>query len=125
MGGGLRPAFSGWFAILSHAVCVRGSVGGTQRERGERVRLDKYLQVARLVRRRALAQEFIAGGRVSVAGRAAKPSTEVRVGDELTLQYGTRTLTVRVLAVPERAPSGRATEDLYEVVGETRRTDER
>lgn len=88
------------------------------------MRLDKYLQVARLVRRRALAQEFIAGGRVSVAGRTAKPSTEVRVGDELTLQYGTRTLTIRVLTVSERARSGRGTEDLYEVIAEARRTEE-
>ena len=84
------------------------------------MRLDKYLQVSRLVRRRAVAQEFIQGGRVLVGGRSVKPAHEVHVGDELTLRYGTRTLTVQILDVPERPRSGRDMKDLYQILREER-----
>lgn len=84
------------------------------------MRLDKFLQVSRLVRRRTVAQAFIQGGRVLLGGRAVKPAAEVHVGDELVLRYGTRTLTVRVLEVPERPRSGKDASDLYEIVREER-----
>jgi ribosomal 50S subunit-recycling heat shock protein len=78
------------------------------------VRLDKFLQVTRLVKRRALAQEVVRAGRVQVAGRTAKPGTEVRSGDVLDLRLGRRHLVVRVAAVPERPRVGQ--EGLYEVL---------
>lgn len=84
------------------------------------MRLDKFLQVSRLVRRRTVAQDFIQGGRVLLAGRAVKPAAEVHVGAEITLRYGTRTLTVRVLEIPERMRSGKDSAGLYEVVREER-----
>jgi ribosomal 50S subunit-recycling heat shock protein len=80
------------------------------------VRLDKYLQVTRLVRRRTLAQEAVRAGRVRVAGREAKPGTELKAGDVIELALGRRRLTIRVLAVPERVRVGQ--EGLYEVVAE-------
>jgi ribosomal 50S subunit-recycling heat shock protein len=80
-----------------------------------RLRLDKFLQVSRLVKRRTIAQELIAAGRVSLSGRTAKPGTEVRVGDRLELRLGPRVLRVRVLEVPEHPRIGQP--GLYEVEG--------
>jgi ribosomal 50S subunit-recycling heat shock protein len=78
------------------------------------VRLDKFLQVSRLVRRRTVAQELISAGRVSVAGRTAKPGTELRPGDLLELRLGGRQMRLRILDVPERPRVGQS--DLFEVL---------
>ena len=80
------------------------------------MRLDKFLQVTRLVKRRTLAQEAVRAGRAQLNGRAAKPGTELRSGDLLSLALGRRRLVVRVLAVPERVRIGQ--DGLYEVVEE-------
>lgn len=82
------------------------------------MRLDKFLKVSRLIRRRTVARGVAAAGRVLVNGRPAKPGTEVKVGDELTIDYGSRRLRVRVLGVPETARAGEAA-SLYEVLEET------
>lgn len=66
------------------------------------MRLDKFLQVSRLVRRRTLAQALCDGGRVRVNGTAAKPSTAVRPGDVITVVQGDRRLMAKVLRIPER-----------------------
>lgn len=63
------------------------------------MRLDKFLQVSRLLRRRALAKEACQVGRVFVNGRQAKPSTEVKPGDIIAVDWGTRVVEVEVLAV--------------------------
>ncbi|MCC8129795.1 MAG: RNA-binding S4 domain-containing protein [Clostridiales bacterium] len=65
------------------------------------MRLDKYLKVSRLIKRRTVANEACVAGRVSVNGRPARASYEVRTGDELEIQFGQRTLRVRVLAVAD------------------------
>lgn len=80
------------------------------------MRLDKFLQVTRLVKRRTLAQEAVRAGRAQVNGHAAKPATELRSGDLLALALGRRRLVVRVLEVPERVRIGQ--DGLYEVVEE-------
>lgn len=54
------------------------------------MRLDKYLKVSRIIKRRTVAKEACDGGRVTVGGRAAKAGTEVKVGDELTIRFGNR-----------------------------------
>ena len=61
------------------------------------MRLDKYLKVSRLIKRRTVANEACDGGRVSVNGKIARASYDVKVGDEITIQFGARPLTVRVL----------------------------
>jgi ribosomal 50S subunit-recycling heat shock protein len=71
------------------------------------VRLDKFLQVSRLVRRRALANSLCHAGRVTLNGRAATPAAAVRPGDILTIAIADRRIRARVLATPEheRRPS--------------------
>ena len=65
------------------------------------MRLDKWLKVSRLIKRRTVAQEACDGGRVSVNGRTAKPSAEVRPGDVVEISFGAKTLRAEVLSVQE------------------------
>ena len=65
------------------------------------MRLDKYLKVSRLIKRRTVANEACDNGLVSVNGRPQRASYEVKVGDQITLSFGQRTLTVEVTAVQE------------------------
>ena len=65
------------------------------------MRLDKWLKVSRLIKRRTVAQEACDGGHVSVGGRVAKPSTDVKVGDVSEIRFGAKTLTVEVVSVTE------------------------
>lgn len=84
------------------------------------MRLDKWLKVARVVRRRTLAHDAADTGRVLQNGRVAKPASEVRVGDELTLDLGGRITRIAVREVPERA-NVRDPESLYEVISVERK----
>ncbi len=65
------------------------------------MRLDKYLKVSRLIKRRTVANEACDGGRISVNGRVVKASYEVKVGDTIQISLGARTLSVQVLQVAE------------------------
>ena len=65
------------------------------------MRLDKYLKVSRLIKRRTVANEACDSGLVQVNGRPVKASYEVKVGDVISLQFGARTVTVEVLSVQE------------------------
>ena len=65
------------------------------------MRLDKYLKVSRLIKRRTVANEACDGDRVTVNGKPATASYDVKVGDQIELRFGTRTLRVEVLAVAE------------------------
>ena len=65
------------------------------------MRLDKYLKVSRLIKRRTVANEACDNGRVSVNGRPVKASYDVTVGDRLEIALGTRTRAVEVLQVAE------------------------
>ena len=67
------------------------------------MRLDKFLKVSRLIKRRSVANEACDGDRVSVNGRPAKASYAVKTGDILELRFGQRTLKVEVLSVAEHA----------------------
>jgi len=67
------------------------------------VRLDKYLKVSRLIKRRTVANEACDGERVSVNGRVAKASYEVKPGDVIEVRFGQRTIKVEVLSVSEHA----------------------
>jgi ribosomal 50S subunit-recycling heat shock protein len=64
------------------------------------VRLDKFLQLCRLVRRRALANSLCHAGRVAVNGRPAPPAATVRLGDIITVEVGARRLRARVRSLP-------------------------
>jgi len=65
------------------------------------MRLDKFLKVSRLIKRRTVANEACDNARVTVNGRPAKASYDVKVGDRLTVQFGTRSLSVEVLNVAD------------------------
>ena len=65
------------------------------------MRLDKWLKVSRLIKRRTVAQEACDAGRVSVNGRTAKPSAEVRPGDTVEISFGSKVLRAEVLSVQE------------------------
>lgn len=65
------------------------------------MRLDKYLKVSRLIKRRTMANEACDNGLVSVNGRPARASYEVKVGDRISVRLGAREVTVEVLSVQE------------------------
>ncbi len=65
------------------------------------MRLDKWLKVSRLIKRRTVANEACDGGRVSANGRPVKASYDVKIGDVLELKYGERSLRVEVLDVAD------------------------
>ena len=67
------------------------------------MRLDKYLKVSRLIKRRTVANEACDNERVTVNGKVARASCEVKAGDVVAIRFGERTLTVEVLAVQESA----------------------
>ena len=79
------------------------------------MRLDKYLKVSRLIKRRTVANEACDGGRVSVGGRIVKASYDVKVGDVLEITFGTKTLKIKVTEVKETVAKNDAS-TLYEVV---------
>lgn len=76
------------------------------------MRLDKYLKVSRLIKRRTVANEACSAGRVSVNGKVAKPGTEVKEGDIIEIGFGTKSVRVEVLAVMETTRK-EAAADLY------------
>jgi ribosomal 50S subunit-recycling heat shock protein len=89
------------------------------------MRLDQYLRAARLVLRRAVAQELCEAGAVAVNGAAARSSRAVREGDELTIRRRNRVTTVRVLSLPQTKQVSRADAPaLYEVVSDIGLNDE-
>ena len=65
------------------------------------MRLDKWLKVSRLIKRRTVANEACDNGRISVNGRVVKASYEVKVGDRIEIALGTRTVAVEVVQVAE------------------------
>lgn len=83
------------------------------------MRLDKYLKVSRLIKRRTVANEACDGGLVTVNGKPQRASYDVKVGDTITLRFGVRTVTVEVLSVQENARQAEAA-TLYREVGVAR-----
>ena len=65
------------------------------------MRLDKYLKVSRLIKRRTVANEACDNGRISVNGRVVKASYDVKVGDRIEIAMGTRTVAVEDLVVAD------------------------
>ena len=65
------------------------------------MRLDKYLKVTRLIKRRSVANDACDAGRVSINGKPAKAGTEVKVGDKITIGCGNKDVSVEVLDVQE------------------------
>lgn len=81
------------------------------------MRLDKYLKVARIIKRRTVAKELLELDRVEINGRIAKPSTNINVGDILKLKLRDRYLTIQVLKILENAKVEQASE-MYTILEE-------
>ena len=81
------------------------------------MRLDKYLKVSRIIKRRTVANEACSGGRVTVNGKVAKPGADVKPGDVLTIRFGEHLGTYEVLSVAETVQKEQA-DQLYRIVNE-------
>ena len=79
------------------------------------MRLDKYLKVSRIIKRRTVANEVCDAGRVQVNGRTARASYEVKIGDVIETKFGERTLRIKVLSTEEKTGKD-ASREMFESV---------
>ncbi len=79
------------------------------------MRLDKYLKVSRLIKRRTVAKDVCSGGKVEINGKVAKAGSEVKVGDKLSIHFGDKVLEVTIKDVKENIRASEAS-SLYEVL---------
>lgn len=79
------------------------------------MRLDKYLKITRLIKRRTVANEACDAGKISVNGKIARASYDVKIGDEIEINMGNKPIKVKVLNVTEHATKENAAEN-YTVI---------
>ena len=79
------------------------------------MRLDKYLKVSRLIKRRTVAKDVCSGGKVEINGKVAKAGSEVKVGVKLSIHFGDKVLEVTIKDVKENVRASEAS-SLYEVL---------
>ena len=85
------------------------------------MRLDKYLKVSRIIKRRTVANEACSGGRVSLNGKVAKPAADVKEGDILEIRFGNRVGRYEIVTVKETVRKEQA-QDVYRVLEEDAQT---
>ena len=89
------------------------------------MRLDKYLKVSRIIKRRTVAKEVADKGRIKVNGILAKSSTDLKMNDQIEIQFGNKLLTVKVLEMKASTKKEDALK-MYEIISEKRiETDEK
>ena len=81
------------------------------------MRIDKYLKVTRIIKRRTVAKDIVSAERIYVNDRLVKPSYQLKINDIITICFGNKKVTVRVLNLSEHANKETAT-SLYELIGE-------
>ena len=81
------------------------------------MRLDKFLKVSRILKRRTVAQEACTAGRVDVNGRPAKPGCQLKVGDLVCVHFATASLTFKVKMLKESVKKDEASE-MYEIIAD-------
>ena len=81
------------------------------------MRLDKFLKVSRIIKRRTVANEACSGGRVTLNGKVAKPGAEVKAGDVMTIRFGDKLGRYEILAVQETVRKEGAA-DMYRILQE-------
>ncbi len=79
------------------------------------MRIDKYLKVSRIIKRRTLANEACEKGRVTINGKLAKPGSDVGIGDEIEIRFGNGTTRAKILSVTEHVRKDDAKE-MYELL---------
>lgn len=82
------------------------------------MRLDKFLKISRLIKRRTVAKEACAGGRVAINGKVAKPSTEVKEGDIIEITFAARKLKAEIINIAEHVRKEDAKEMYVIIEGE-------
>ena len=87
--------------------------------RGDSMRLDKYLKVSRIIKRRPVAKEVADKGRIKVNGVLSKSSTDLKVNDQIEVRFGNKVLTVKVLEMLDSTKKEDASK-MYEIISETR-----
>lgn len=80
------------------------------------MRLDKFLKVSRLIKRRTVANDVSDSGRVYVNGNPAKPSKQLKVNDIITIKYAMRELSVKILKIPDGNVPAQDAQSLYEII---------
>lgn len=88
------------------------------------MRLDKFLKVSRVIKRRTVAKEIADQGRILINGKVAKSSSTVSVGDVLTIKFGNKTSKIKVLELKETTKKNEAA-GMYELVSEEYKEDYR
>ena len=86
-------------------------------EEVQTVRIDKFLKVSRLIKRRTVANEVADAGRIVVNGREVKASYQVKIGDEIQIMFGTKPVKVKVLSI-ENTQSKDGAREMYTVIEE-------
>ena len=86
--------------------------------RGDSMRLDKYLKVSRIIKRRPVAKEVADKGRIKVNGVLAKSSTDLKVNDQIEVRFGNKVLTVKVLEMLDSTKKEDASK-MYKIISET------
>ena len=79
------------------------------------MRLDKFLKVSRIIKRRTVAKDVSDASRINVNGRVAKPSTELKIGDIIEINYFKKKMVVKVLSLQQTVKKDEAS-DMYEVI---------
>ena len=79
------------------------------------MRIDKFLKVSRIIKRRTVAKDVCDGGKVKINGRVAKAGSDVEVGDEIEIQFGEKLFRARIKEVRETVPAKEA-DTLYELL---------
>ena len=85
------------------------------------MRLDKYLKVSRIIKRRTVANEACSGGRVMLNGKVAKPGAEVKPGDQIAIRFGEHMGMYEVLSVAETVRKDQAS-SMYRIISEDEST---
>ena len=83
------------------------------------MRLDKFLKISRIIKRRTVAKEVADKGRIQVNGKLAKSSTDVKIGDELRIQFGNKVLVITIEELHESTKKEDAAK-MYRIISETR-----
>ena len=83
------------------------------------MRIDKYLKVTRIIKRRTVAKDIVSAERIYVNGRLVKPSYQLKIGDIIEIHFGNKKVVVKVVNLSEHANKDTAT-SLYEIISEER-----
>lgn len=87
------------------------------------MRLDKYLKVSRIIKRRTVAKEACESGRVSINGKIAKPSTDIKENDIIEIQFANRSLKAKIVNIVEHVRKEQA-KDMYIIIEGVEDTEE-